>query len=148
LERVDLLKVDVEGMKLDVLSGADQTIRRSLPHIIFETLRALAPEHHRPIELHLRSLGYITYGLNYKTARFEEIRYPNYPQDNSYAIHPYRANLERRQEDPVTAAREPNVLRSGTHRQSRLERLAYYTSLISFGMKGTPARLMKNIEWT
>jgi FkbM family methyltransferase len=36
LRRVDLLKIDVEGMECDVLDGARRTIRQSLPVIIIE----------------------------------------------------------------------------------------------------------------
>jgi FkbM family methyltransferase len=39
LKRVDLLKVDVEGMECEVLEGAKRTIRQSLPVIIIEHLK-------------------------------------------------------------------------------------------------------------
>jgi len=39
LKRVDLLKIDVEGMECDVLEGARRTIRQSLPVIIIEHLK-------------------------------------------------------------------------------------------------------------
>jgi FkbM family methyltransferase len=39
LKRVDLLKVDVEGMECEVLDGARRTIRQSLPVIIIEHLK-------------------------------------------------------------------------------------------------------------
>ena len=37
LQRVDFIKIDVEGMELDVLLGAEQIIRRSKPQMIIET---------------------------------------------------------------------------------------------------------------
>lgn len=38
LDRLDLLKVDVEGMTLDVLAGGGETIRRTRPVLLIETL--------------------------------------------------------------------------------------------------------------
>jgi FkbM family methyltransferase len=39
LNRLDLLKIDVEGMECEVLEGAKRTIRRSLPVIIIEHIK-------------------------------------------------------------------------------------------------------------
>jgi len=39
LRRVDLLKIDVEGMECEVLEGAKRTIRQCLPVIIIEHLK-------------------------------------------------------------------------------------------------------------
>lgn len=90
LERVDCLKIDVEGMELDVLRGAEHTIRRWVPHIIFETLTTHPPEKHRPLEDFLRSLGYHLFGLNLQTSEFFGITFPHYPQEDTFAIHPAR----------------------------------------------------------
>lgn len=90
LSRLDCMKVDVEGMELDVLMGAASTIKRFLPNIVFETLTMLSPDKHKPIEDYLKSLGYRIYCINAQSGRFEEISYPCYPQDDSYAIHPDR----------------------------------------------------------
>jgi FkbM family methyltransferase len=35
-EKIDLVKIDVEGAELNVFRGASETIKRSRPHIIFE----------------------------------------------------------------------------------------------------------------
>lgn len=88
LERVDCLKVDVEGMELAVLQGAEETITRCRPHLIVETLRTHPPERHKPIEDYLRSLGYRLYGLDLQAEEFVAIGYPHYPQDDTIALHP------------------------------------------------------------
>ena len=36
LARVDLIKVDVEGMEEEVLAGAEETIKRARPYLIVE----------------------------------------------------------------------------------------------------------------
>jgi FkbM family methyltransferase len=54
LRRLDLLKIDVEGMECEVLEGAKRTIRQSLPVVIVEHLKAGADN----IIDHLRHHGY------------------------------------------------------------------------------------------
>ena len=62
LPRLDLLKVDVEGMEMEVLNGAEQTIGRFLPLIIVEHLKTS----HAELDMMLSSHGYRRYqaGLN------------------------------------------------------------------------------------
>jgi len=40
LPRVDLVKIDVEGMELEVLDGAEQTLARSRPVLLVESVKA------------------------------------------------------------------------------------------------------------
>ena len=40
IKRLDLLKIDVEGMECEVLEGAKRTVRQSLPVVIVEHLKA------------------------------------------------------------------------------------------------------------
>jgi FkbM family methyltransferase len=54
LSRLDLLKIDVEGMECEVLEGAKRTIRRSLPVVIIEHIKT-GPEE---IVKFLRHHGY------------------------------------------------------------------------------------------
>jgi len=43
LDRVDFVKIDVEGMEVDVLAGAEQTIRRHRPQLFIEALKSDFP---------------------------------------------------------------------------------------------------------
>jgi Methyltransferase FkbM domain len=43
IERLDLIKIDVEGFEWPVLQGAEQTIANFRPHIVFEYDAAYAP---------------------------------------------------------------------------------------------------------
>ena len=54
LARVDLIKIDVEGMEEEVLAGAEQTIRRTRPYLIVEHYK-LGVE---PLKAMLARLGY------------------------------------------------------------------------------------------
>jgi hypothetical protein len=48
LARVDLIKIDVEGMEEEVLAGAEQTIRRTKPYLIVEHYKLGAD----PLKIH------------------------------------------------------------------------------------------------
>lgn len=54
LSGVGTLKVDVEGMELDVLQGASSTIRRDLPNIYVEAVG----DQHKKVKQFLASFGY------------------------------------------------------------------------------------------
>ena len=54
LARVDLLKIDVEGMEDEVLEGATETIKRFRPYLLIEHLKV----GREPIERRLKPLGY------------------------------------------------------------------------------------------
>ncbi len=86
LDRMDFIKIDVEGMELSVLQGALKTIERCRPIVLFETLTSLKPEKHKPCEDLLRSQDYICYALDLQRERLQEISYPNYPQEDTIAI--------------------------------------------------------------
>lgn len=40
MERVDFIKIDVEGMEMDVLAGAEKTISRTKPQLMIEVIKA------------------------------------------------------------------------------------------------------------
>jgi FkbM family methyltransferase len=54
LDRVDLLKVDVEGMEAEVLAGAEETITRHMPQMYIEVLKSDV----EVIKRILKTLGY------------------------------------------------------------------------------------------
>ena len=62
LHRLDLLKIDVEGMECEVLEGAKRTIRRCLPAIIIEHTKAGPDEIVRFLKHHGYRMGEL--GLN------------------------------------------------------------------------------------
>jgi len=62
LPRVDLIKIDVEGMELEVLEGAMRSIKKSLPLLIVESIKIDKTQ----LRKRLEALGYRTFklGLN------------------------------------------------------------------------------------
>lgn len=61
-ERVDFIKIDVEGMELDVLAGAARTIERCRPQMIIEVIKS----DRAALDAFLKARGYATYrmGIN------------------------------------------------------------------------------------
>lgn len=57
--RVDFIKIDVEGMEIDVLHGARETIIRNKPGMLIEKIKSEENE----------LIGFVT-GLGYKTFQF------------------------------------------------------------------------------
>jgi FkbM family methyltransferase len=58
-EKVRLIKIDVEGHELQVLQGAEHTLRENnYPPIIFEAWTWKFPEKRQAVFTHLESLGY------------------------------------------------------------------------------------------
>lgn len=58
LPALRLLKIDVEGMELDVLKGAEKTIRRLRPALYIENEK---PERSEPLLRAIMDLGYVAY---------------------------------------------------------------------------------------
>jgi hypothetical protein len=54
LDRVDLLKIDVEGMEIDVLGGAEATLKKHMPQLYIEVIKSDSDE----MKSILRSFGY------------------------------------------------------------------------------------------
>jgi len=69
-ERVDFIKIDVEGHELNVIRGGEQTIRRCKPVIFFECWDSSSPHWngilntHDALMAHIASLGYVINHVN------------------------------------------------------------------------------------
>lgn len=98
LTRLDFIKIDVEGMELQVITGGLKTIQRHLPTMLMETLLTGRPEDDQKIELLLDTLSNLGYEsweidvpekdlLRYSPKfRFIRCKYPRLPQ-NTLCLH-------------------------------------------------------------
>lgn len=89
LDRVDLIKLDLEGAEYDALLGAEATIRRYRPAILVEvadgTLRHQGAHSGRIWDF-LESRGYALYGFDPNNARLQPAaRKPEYDSENLVA---------------------------------------------------------------
>jgi FkbM family methyltransferase len=84
--RVDLIKIDVEGMEWDVIEGGKDLIEKWMPVIVSETPRynsGSEPENRvKQLFKYLYSIGYKS--LRYKNRIFQEVKYPNFDQDTFF----------------------------------------------------------------
>lgn len=88
LPKIDIIKIDVEGMEWDVLSSGKVVIERDLPVIVAETHR-VASDMMRydcvtPIFQYLYSIGYLSYAFD--GDNFVGFIYPNFSVD-TFFIH-------------------------------------------------------------
>ena len=90
LDRVDLIKLDLEGAEYDALLGAEATIRRFGPAVLIEladrTLRHQGA-HSRRIWDFLEGRGYTLYGFDPNNARLQPAaRKSEYDSENLVAV--------------------------------------------------------------
>ena len=80
LARLDFVKIDVEGMELEVLRGATGILARHRPALYFETIAEFEAQRgmplFAPIEALLRPLGYLLYRVE-PGGQIAETRVPN-----------------------------------------------------------------------
>lgn len=84
INRVDFIKVDVEGMEYEVLLGARECLKKYKPAVIFESHIGIEELLGLPvlkyIQGFLESMGYTLYQFD-KDKLFKEIKYPDFPHD-------------------------------------------------------------------
>jgi len=92
-ERVDFVKIDVEGMELEVLRGAENTLETLRPVVLFETMEVFRtlrreqtghPDVFAEIERWLQGLGYALYALE-ADGRLKAVDAASLP-DNTLAL--------------------------------------------------------------
>src|SRR5687768_692491 len=102
LPRIDLIKIDVEGMELSVIQGALGTIRRFKPCIIVETRTGSGPLADHVVEMLalLAAEGYEDWDIDVPrdqlttckpSFNFVRCKYPDLPQ-NTLFVHASRGN--------------------------------------------------------
>jgi FkbM family methyltransferase len=103
LNRIDFIKIDVEGMELSVVQGALDAIRRFKPHLLIETCRGdepVADEVSEMLSL-LSSLGYESWEIDVPQTQLKECKadfhfikceYPLLPQ-NTLCVHASRRHV-------------------------------------------------------
>lgn len=81
-EPIHFLKIDVEGMELDVIRGARKSIEQHQPVIVYETLTdCFDLEKIKQTELLLREMGYELCGLDPQQGQLFRVTFPNYQAD-------------------------------------------------------------------
>jgi FkbM family methyltransferase len=90
INKIDLIKIDVEGMEWDVVKGAKKIIEKDLPIIVAETHRGASDmmkyDCITPMFNYLYDLNYKSFSIN-KSGQLVEFIYPNLSID-TFFIHP------------------------------------------------------------
>ncbi len=68
----DLIKIDAEGMEEDIIEGANDTIKRNMPAIIFEAIHGSVENIVEKLRVH----GYEIYNFNNKLNLFSKVNMP------------------------------------------------------------------------
>ena len=88
---IHFLKIDVEGMELEVLRGAKRSIIEHQPVIVYETLLdCFDRQKIEQVEILLRELGYELFGLDPQKPQLFKVTYPRY-QPDTLALPPHLA---------------------------------------------------------
>ncbi|MFB2918263.1 FkbM family methyltransferase [Aerosakkonema sp. BLCC-F2] len=97
IEKIDVIKIDVEGMEYDVLLGAKAVIEKYHPLIYFETLPIFFKYTSHNIRTIYEFLANLGYRILSPTEPHSEISFDGPYPANSVAIHPQHADRLKRQ---------------------------------------------------
>lgn len=81
IEKVDFIKIDTEGMELEVLKGSEKIIERDQPVLLLETLMSFDGSSNKRQKLvaWLNKRGYALYALPQGTQGYQTVDYPRLP---------------------------------------------------------------------
>lgn len=89
IQKVDFIKIDVEGMELEVIMGGLETLKKIKPIIYFETRIEFEEIRNQKVLLEIENaltkLGYNLYSTGPKN-KLENVQYPNF-KANALAVH-------------------------------------------------------------
>ncbi len=79
---VSTIKIDVEGMEVEVLRGAKDTLARYKPNLVYETLvHCFSAEKLLAMQSFVADAGYYTYFRHPLVKKFVRCDYPHFPED-------------------------------------------------------------------
>lgn len=90
IDKVDAIKIDVEGMEYDVMLGGKLTLARYHPIIYFETLPCFFTNKSYTVQTIYEFLVSLGYRVVSPTKPYNEIEFSGAYPSNSVAIHPSR----------------------------------------------------------
>jgi FkbM family methyltransferase len=88
IQKIDLIKIDVEGMELEILKGGLNTLNKHKPFVYYESWVGGFPEWDRKqksIEKLFRSIDYKLFSYNSAMNSLQETKYPFFEQ-NTLAV--------------------------------------------------------------
>ena len=91
IDKIDAIKIDVEGMEYDVMLGGKLTLEKYHPIIYFETLPIFFTNKSYTIQTIYEFLASLGYRIVSPTKPYNEIGFNGAYPANSVAIHPSRA---------------------------------------------------------
>jgi FkbM family methyltransferase len=91
LDKIDLIKIDVEGMEYDVLLGGKAVLEKYHPILYFETLELFFETSSHSIKTTYEFLSSLGYRIIYPTTSYSEIPFEGPYPPNSVAIHSSQA---------------------------------------------------------
>lgn len=90
IDKIDLIKIDVEGMEYDVMLGGKLTLAKYHPIIYFETLPIFFTNKSYTVQTIYEFLAGLGYRIVSPTKPYNEIGFSGAYPSNSVAIHPSR----------------------------------------------------------